>query len=191
MKYFMKKSSFIALILIPLILCSCKKSDDDEISRKNLPEKLSSAGDMAVEAMKATLTNWVATNKENLGTNFQSPQDIQKISYAVKNGWTNEVALETAAAGAVFTRLLKQGEIPGILKGEHGECSSDQIDSVISNKEVIITYPTRLTFRVLKGGEINTNNYIFIKQSKNDEWKLEKAWQADSSGQTIKEWVVK
>lgn len=160
-------------------LCSCKKSEKEDIS---------SAANGATRAIDVGVSNWMTTNGLNWQTNSKILVAVEKLTEATKMSLTNDVYLESGAAALFLKRLLDQGLLPGVSKGEHGDMTSDMVDSVISNKAVAMTYPASRTFRLVKDGETSTNNYILLKQSNDSEWKLQKAWLTDSNGQIIKEW---
>jgi hypothetical protein len=169
----------VSLVLIAV--CSCKKSDKDEM--------LTTANN-AAKAIDVGLTNWAMTNGLNWQTNGKILVTAEKLAEAAKMSITNDVYVEIGAAGAFLKHLLNQGLLPGISKDEHGDATSDTLDLVISNKAVEITYPVKRTWHFVKDGETSTNNYTLVKQSKDDEWKLQKAWLTDSNGQMVQEWPV-
>jgi len=171
------------------ICSSCKKAATNDDSPEKIAAKMSVAAPAASAAMKSFLVNMFTTNGANLETNVQLQTNIQTFAENIGRAFTNEITLETTAAGIVFKRLHDEGKIPGISKNEHGQFRCD-FDFMISNRPVQVTYPAIITLRGLKEGTVNTNNYTLIKQSKDAEWKLQRAWQADSNGETIQEWPI-
>lgn len=91
---------------------------------------------------------------------------------------------------AALKNLDNLGLLPGVSQEEHWNVTSDLVDSVVSNKALVMEYPASRTNRVVTN-ETSTNNYTYVKQTKDSKWKLQKIWLADSNGQTIKEWHIK
>ena len=175
----------ISVVLIALALlgaCSCKKSKEGQLAADS---------DNAAETVRVALTNWVAENRSNSKANTQIMAKANMIAEDAGAAVTNKVLLETFAAGDVLKRIHDQGHLPGVSKDEHGYMSCDAISLVVSNKPALMTYPALRIFHHIKDGETSTNNYMLVKQSKDSEWKLQKAWETDSKGQIIQEWPVK
>jgi hypothetical protein len=103
---------------------------------------------------------------------------------------TNEVFQETIEAGKVMRKMYEQNRLPGVLKGDHGQITSEYKMLMISNNLIEVVYPLSQTFYLVKTGETSTNNYTFEQLSKGSAWCLKKAWETDSSGQTIKTWPI-
>jgi hypothetical protein len=137
--------------LVLMACCSCKKSKKDEI--------LSSANNVA-EAVRITITNWVATNGMNLQTNARISNALETFPGAFKTAMTNDVVTESVAAGSVLEQMFDQGLLPGVSKDDSGDMSLDPISSVVSNKAVAMVYPASRTFHLVKEGETSTNYYI-------------------------------
>jgi hypothetical protein len=162
------------------MFCSCKKSD--EVS--------SSDSKNAAQAAKDSVAQWASTNQTYLQSNKDVAGAVRSFSNAFYMGITNEVSLEAARALLFVKQLHDKDRLPGISKDEHGEMKSDDFDMVISNKAAILLYPLRYTFHLVKTGDFSTNNYTLVKQTKDGEWKLRRAWETDSNGQIIQEWPV-
>lgn len=139
----------------------------------------------------ATVARQALTNGINLETNSQRLALADEGAMAVKTALTNQVYAETYAAGAALKNLDNLGRLPGVSQDDHWQVTSDMVDSVVSNRALAIEFPASRTFRLVKTNETSTNNYTFVKQTKDAEWKLQKAWQTDSKGQIIQEWPVK
>lgn len=176
----MKNISVIVMALALLGVCSCKKSEKDEIL---------TTADSAATAVRVGITNWTMTNGVNLQTNGQILEAAEKYSEFVKGVVTNDVYIETGHAGLVLKQIRDQSRLPGVSKDEHGTLTSENLR--FSNSLPVLTYPALRTFYFVKEGETSTNNYTLVKQTKDSEWKLQKAWQTDSKGQIIQEWPVK
>jgi len=162
--------------LVLMVCCSCKKSKNEEIS---------SAANNAAASVRYALTNGV-----DLETSTQRLAQADEAAMATKTAVTNEVFVETGEAGLVLKQLHELGRLPGDSKDEHGKLTSDDLQLVVSDKAVAMVYPATRTFHLVKVGETSTNNYTLMKQSKDAEWKLQKAWLTDSNGQIIQEWPV-
>ncbi len=146
---------------------------------------------IAAEGVKYALTNSAITNGINVDTNQEFASATKLMAEAARTTFSGEVAVESFAAAAAIKQIVDHGHLPGVSKGEHGSLLSDTVDTVISNQPAVLTFPALRTFRLVKNGETSTNNYILVKQSKDAEWKLQKAWLTDSNGQTVQEWPVK
>jgi hypothetical protein len=169
------------------LLCSCEKSEHPE----------SPANDKIVaQAVRAAVTNWAITNNWSFANGSEYSNDLietgaQLIAEGTAIAITNEVATETTSAALILERLDDEGRLPGISKDDHGDFTSVPVEAITTNGDVVtISYPAIRTFRFAKHGGASTNNYRFIKQSKSADWKLQRAWEADSSGQVIQEWPV-
>jgi hypothetical protein len=185
----------IAVIIGIGVLCSCKKSEENQIS--SVPQKV-------VEMTTASVTNWAMTNGLNLQSNGQAFSQIltgyEAAAHTFGMGLTNEIFLETGRAEEALKRLRNEGNLPGASKDQHGEVTSDaffwyspsnNLNVVIfSNIGTTITYPVSRTIHLVKHGDTSTNNYTLFKQTKDGEWKLRRAWETDSNGETIQEWPV-
>jgi hypothetical protein len=178
----MKNQFIVTTVLTLLIFCSCKKSPDKEYSKW--------AG-KADQVWRTTVTNWAITNGVSLQTNSQVLDFADKMTEALKSDVAKELAIGNAQAGQFLLKLLKNDQLPGVSKDEHGQLTTDQVPVVVSNKLVEISYPMERTLHLVKNGENFTNNYTVVKLAKDLEWTLQKAWLTDSNGQTIQEWPVK
>jgi len=173
----------LVILIIPLLAfaCSCNKS--------NYQSDL--AASAVEEATRNALTNWVATNGIDVRTNAGLSNALVAFPYMFKTSVTNELYLESIAAGSVLEKKWNEGSLPGVSKEDHGDLTLDPLDSIISNKVVIITYPATRVFHLEKSGETSTNYYTLVKESRNAKWELQKAWETDSNGQIIREWPIK
>jgi hypothetical protein len=179
----MKKLSFIAMVLIPLIFCSCKKSKEQEYK---------SWANKTDESFRSAATNWAITNGGiNLEANRQILDLADAFGKAVKSDVSKENIVELGEAGGFLLQLHNDNKLPGISKDEHGNLTTDTFSMTVSNNSVGISRPITWTFHLVKDGSASTNNYTVVKQSKDGNWKIQKAWLTDSNGQIIQEWPVK
>jgi hypothetical protein len=177
----MKNLSFIAMVLVLPILCSCKSEKNKSLSNMGNP----------TEVAKVAVTNWIVANGIDLRTNKQLAKALETFPDAFNMSMTNDVTAESVIAAGVMQQMWDKELLPGVSKEQHGTMNLDPIPSVISNKAVTMTFPASRTFHFVKDGETFTNNYTLIKQTENSDWKLQRAWEVDSNGQTIQEWPVK
>ncbi|MDB6125344.1 MAG: hypothetical protein JWQ71_4337 [Pedosphaera sp.] len=90
------------------------------------------------------------------------------------------------APEALLRKMLKQGELPGFAKGDHG-----WIHGALNLGEMDApAYPVSRTLRCKKNNEPSTYNYTFVRPGSNTAWTLQKAWQSDPDGQVIKEYSI-
>jgi hypothetical protein len=188
------KGRFFPTILITSVcfglLCSCKKSENDEVaSRANEDAARVS------KYVKTGMENWIKTNSAYLQTNGDGlaiAKNLSKVGPELaRSAITNEVLLETERAALALQQIYAQGQLPGVAESDHGKMGFDTIDLVVSNNPTIISYPALRKFYLVKDGETFTNHYILGKESKDAEWKLQRAWETDSNGQVIQEWPIK
>jgi hypothetical protein len=181
--------TFLVLGIIAILSCSCKKSDESEIS--TLPQKI-------IDVAKTGITNWAATNGIDLQKNPQWVTGAEVVGRSVGMVITNEIFLETGHAGEFLKKMHDDGNLPGVSKDDHGNFSSDEftylysnnVNGIVFSNAGTITYPLSRTFHLVKNGETSTNNFALVKNSKDSDWKLQRAWETDSNGQTIQEWPV-
>ena len=173
--------SAILILFVCSLFCSCEKSQKEEALL---------AANKAAEAAKIAGANWMVTNTINLQTNAQLSNAVKTFPDVVRMSITNDLVLETAGAAQEIGQLHDQGRLPGVSKNEHGDMTSDTLDSVISGRAAIPTYPISLTFHLIKEGDTSTNNYTLVKQAKDSEWRLQRAWETDSNGLIVREWPV-
>ncbi len=176
----LRYASVFGISLVLMVCCSCKKSNDET----------STTADGATKTIVIGVSPSVTTNLSDWQTNGKIVVAVEKLIEATKISLTNDLYLESGASGVFLKHLLDQGLLPGVSKAEHGNLTSDTFDLVASNKMVVISYPVSRTYHLVKTGETSTNNYTLIKQSKDAEWKLQKAWLTDSNGQMVQEWLV-
>jgi hypothetical protein len=186
---------FLIVLIVPFLICSCKKSEEDQMS--SVPQQM-------VEATKVSITNWARTNEMVIQTNAQvfsqMVTGLEVAAHTFGMGLTNEIILENGRAGQFMKLLHDQDKLPGVSKDEHGVMTSDtfsfyspsnNLDVVIfSNIGTTITYPVSRTFHLVKYGDTSTNNYTLVKEAKDAEWKLVRGWETDSNGQIIHEWPI-
>jgi hypothetical protein len=168
----MKMNLFlVTIVLIPLILCSCKKSNE----RRSLEQQYDLLASNAVGTLGSAITNWATSNQVNLETNAEVLAFPMLFSNAAKSKIAELIAVETVYAGQFLLQLHKNNHLPGISKDEHGQFITDVMPIVVSNKLTEISYPMERTFNFVKEEEIFTNHYTVVKLSKDSEWKLQKA----------------
>jgi len=90
----------------------------------------------------------------------------------------------TVEAYKFLEGLKNAGELPGILKNDHGNASLTPPEE---NSE---TYPVSRTFTATKRGEIDLYHYVIIKTAGDGCWILQKAWRTDARGRVVKEYPV-
>lgn len=173
--------NLIILWLASLIVCSCKKSKEAEYDA--WAEKATTVGQSA-------LTNWATTNGVNLQTSNQISGMTDALAKSLKSDVAKEISIQTAEAGQFLLQLHEKNRLPGVSKDEHGQIDSEVVPVMVSNKLVVAAYPMERIFHIVKTDYTSTNNYIVLKESKDAEWKLQRAWETDSKGQTIQEWAL-
>ena len=77
------------------------------------------------------------------------------------------------------------GVLPGWSTDDHGRL--DVLGTGAGNQG---TYPASRTFEALKTGETIKYHYTVIKTSKDDSWKLQKAWRTDSNDHVTEEFPI-
>lgn len=185
-KLFSQKSNktlsylFLLVLFIGFGLSACKTTSKEELSH---------AADRTSRMVMPDVTNWASTN------GMEMPEGeillaATTISNNIKMGTTSQLAIDTIGAWTFLKTIHDQGNLPGINKDEHGYETSDSITAVSSNKLIQATYPTSRTFHFVKDGETSTNNYMVVKETADNEWRLQRAWETDSNGQIIKEWKM-
>ena len=172
----MKNISIIVMASALLGVCSCKKSKEAEYD---------SWANKATEVIRSGATNGV-----NWQTNSQFSNVMTVLAKTVKLDTTKETFISISEAGEFLSQLHDSDHLPGIAKDEHGQMDCD-VPIMDSNQLLSATYPIERTFHFVKDSYTSTNNYIVVKDSKNAEWKLQRAWETDSKGQIIQEWPVK
>jgi hypothetical protein len=91
------------------------------------------------------------------------------------------VASANVEAGKFLRDLHERGSLPGLSKDEHGE-----LKAKVSDFSQKVVYPVSLTFQ-LKKDDGRSTYYVVERPSEGSEWKLMKAWEADTVGKTLKE----
>lgn len=170
------------MALVLLGVCSCKKSKEAEYD---------SFANKATATLQSGVTNWLLKGGTNMEMNSQVTGMVNAVSEGIKSEVSRELAIETAEAGQFLLRLHDNDRLPGVLKDEHGQIDSEVVPVMASNRLVGVAYPMERTFHIVKVGYTSTNNYVVVKDSKNAEWKLQRAWETDSKGETFQEWPVK
>lgn len=96
-----------------------------------------------------------------------------------------ELAAAVKAAGKSayprVRRLLKNGQLPGWPKGEHGT-----MKGVFQFRQ----NPDTITFDAVKKGYSSTYHYQFTRSSTDNPWQLQKAWRTDQDDHTVEEYPV-
>jgi hypothetical protein len=105
-------------------------------------------------------------------------------SRAVHEAEHNPVTVEAALGGDYLLSLREQSRVS---KGAHGEIRFDF--GFPLPKE--IAYPFSPTFQISVKGQSFTNHYTVQRETKDSAWQLQRAWQTDSEGRTVKEWPTK
>jgi len=172
---------FLLVFIIGFGLSACKTTPEEELSH---------AANRTSRMVMPSVTNWAATNGIGTPDGSEILLAATTISNNIEMGMTSQLAIDTINAETFLKTIHDQGNLPGVNKDEHGYGAFDSITAVLSNKLIQATYPTSRTFHFVKDGETSTNNYTVVKQTKGDDWKLQRAWETDSNGQIIKEWKV-
>ena len=163
------------------ILCSCKKSKEAQYDLW---------ADKASEMAQYAVTNWSATNVVDSKTSNALSGLLGAVA-SVKSDVAKELMIRNAEAAQFLLQLRERNRLPGVSKDEHGQIYSEDFDLMVSNKIVVVEYPMERIFHLVKDGSTSTNNYVVLKESKDAEWKLQKAWEIDSNGQILQEWQIK
>jgi len=88
-----------------------------------------------------------------------------------------------AKAGMDYLLHLRQeGQLPWVTTNQHGNAS-------ISGR--LSGYPYSFTMQFGAEGETVTNHYNIGQTMKDSPWQLNRAWQTDTNGQIIQEWLLK
>jgi hypothetical protein len=110
----------------------------------------------------------------------------KRIMYLRRNGEWFGVADDLSIEAEKFLSNLKEkGQLPGWLQDEHGNMSLWIPGE--NNPEV---YPVSRTFNGTKNGDVSKYHYAVVKASKDDAWKLQRAWRTDASGHILNEYPV-
>ncbi len=99
----------------------------------------------------------------------------------------NSTLLEIDGAAAYLKELKQQGYLPGAPQSSHFTMTTgDQPASKLKGTG----YPFTMTFLVTLAEDSFTNHYTVMRTAKAAAWQLNRAWQTDPQGRTIKEWPV-
>ncbi len=90
----------------------------------------------------------------------------------------------TESAGKYMVQLVKQGQLPGISKEDHGTMTDSQVDHTDS------PYRDSVVLNGRKNGDSSFYHYTFIRTSQNGGWKLQKARRTDENGKVLQEYPV-
>jgi hypothetical protein len=141
-------------------------------------------------------------DKNGLGLRFLS-RHLTTLNFPKRTMYLQPGSVEPFVAdeaykfcsGSAFTQeaikfilnLIEQGQLPGCLKDECGgiNCSWGP------NKDTPEIYPISRTFIVTKKSDVSKYQYTVVKASSDGAWKLQRAWQTDSKGRVVKEWLIK
>jgi hypothetical protein len=96
---------------------------------------------------------------------------------------TSEGPLPATGAGAAISYLKTmkdQGQLPGWSKDEHGTPKETTMDSSGNSA----------TIAIQKSDAASIYHYQVIRASKDEPWKLHKAWRTDDKGRTLEEYLV-
>ena len=108
-------------------------------------------------------------------------------SRALHDVENSPVTAEAMSAGEFLLSLREQGQLPGVSKDAHGEIRFDFAFPL--PKEV--AYPLSQTFQISLKDQSFANHYAVQRETKDSAWHLQRAWQTDSEGRTVKEWPIK
>ena len=97
---------------------------------------------------------------------------------------SSPVTTEAISAGDFLLSLRKQDQLPGVSKDAHGEIRFEFAFPL--PKEV--AYPFSQTFQIFLKDQSFANHYTVQRETEDSAWQLQRAWQTDSEGRTVKEW---
>jgi hypothetical protein len=89
----------------------------------------------------------------------------------------------TLTSGLKFMVSLKK-------KGQLFGCSKDDKISINTDVDLPEAYPESVIFNGRKNGDSSIYHYTITRPSKDDPWKLQKAWQTDAKGRVVEEYPV-
>ncbi|HEY5234209.1 MAG TPA: retropepsin-like aspartic protease [Verrucomicrobiae bacterium] len=106
--------------------------------------------------------------------------DFPKQTMYLKRTSVGPLVDKNVETAMQFLKDLKEkGQLPGWSKGESGETAYPEANS--SNS---------VTFNIGKKDDSSIYHYTIARTSKDNPWKLEKAWRTDQNGKTIEEYPV-
>jgi hypothetical protein len=85
---------------------------------------------------------------------------------------------DLTAAVSFLNNLKSQGRQPGWSKDDHGDFAWPE------------SAANSFTFHVMKKGDPSTYHYVITRTSKDNPWKLQKAWRTDQHGHKVEEYPV-
>lgn len=78
--------------------------------------------------------------------------------------------------------LREKGQLPGVSPHDDGHCDG--------NVSLPGTYPASAIFNFQNNGDSSQCHYKLTRATKDNPWKLEKAWRTDPTGRTIQEYPI-
>jgi len=99
----------------------------------------------------------------------------------VNKEWNAETLAAGRSAFKLARKMIKRGQLPGWSK-EDPEMSRATVH--------LRRNPDTMTLGAKKKGDPSTYHYEFMRPSKGNPWKLEKAWRTDPNDQTVEEYPV-
>lgn len=119
--------------------------------------------------------------------NGKSPKDITGRALAYLRKSTG--GRFTEEAGEFLKGKILTHQLPGI-QSEHssGHLGIDALDMVREADNQ--TFPLTRTFFCKQNGDPSRYHYIVVRQSKDDSWKLQKAWRTDPADRLIEQYPI-
>lgn len=128
--------------------------------------------------------------QQSLGyVNGHPPKDVQsRVMAYIQQQPGGALTLE---AEEFFEDQAKKGLLPGFRKGAHGSCSYDW-NALLEMQERSSSEadPVARTVSGWMDGDPSTYHYTFMRASRNNPWKLQKAWRTAPDKHVIEEYVV-
>jgi Peptidase of plants and bacteria len=91
------------------------------------------------------------------------------------------------APEALLRKMLKQGELPGFAKSDHG-----WVLGALNLAEMDpSSFPAYRTLHCKRNKELSTYHYTFVHPSSDAAWTLQKAWQTNPDGVIVMEYPVR
>jgi len=181
------KCTFLVLAGL-LVTLYQPSSHANETNTINLEASSNSTKDTA-KNVDAAFSNYIPWVSNLVRTNYRSTATtvLTDAKTNVLTALTNSALPEMGQAGKFLVELKKSGRLPGVLADSHGELSVNGPLSAFQEAK----YPFTVTFDLNVKGDSLTNHYTVVRQVKDAEWQLEKAWRTDAQGHTAIEWPVK
>jgi hypothetical protein len=120
--------------------------------------------------------------------NGKSPKDItaRAVAYLRQKAGGRF----TEEAGEFLKQMILKHQLPGIVSvHSSGHLGIDALDMVREAENQ--TFPLTRTFFCKQNGDPSRYHYIVVRQSKDEPWKLQKAWRTDPADRVIEEYAIR